>query len=47
MKKRINPTPPPIGVRVSDMGTQPNGYEYGDDFLPVGGIRIRPESRRV
>jgi hypothetical protein len=26
-------------------GTQPDGY--GDDFLPAGGTRTRPESRRV
>jgi hypothetical protein len=31
----------------SGTGTRPNGYGYGDDFLPVGGIRTRPESRRV
>jgi hypothetical protein len=28
-------------------GTRPDGYEDGDDFLPVGGTRTRPESRRV
>jgi hypothetical protein len=31
----------------SGTDTQPDGYGYGDDFLPVGGTRIRPESRRV
>jgi hypothetical protein len=25
-------------------GTQPDGYEYGDNFLHAGGIRIRLES---
>jgi hypothetical protein len=28
-------------------GTRPNGVGYGDDFLPVGGTRIRPEPRQV
>jgi hypothetical protein len=28
-------------------GTRPDGYGYGDDFLPVGDTRTRPESRRV
>jgi hypothetical protein len=28
-------------------GTRLDGYGYGDDFLPVGGICTRPESRRV
>jgi hypothetical protein len=34
-----------IRVRVS--GTRPDGYGYGDDFLPAGDTRTRPESRRV
>jgi hypothetical protein len=34
-----------IRVRVPD--TRPDGYGYGDDFLPVGGTRTRSESRRV
>jgi hypothetical protein len=25
----------------------PDGYGYGDDFLPAGGTRTRPESRQV
>jgi hypothetical protein len=29
------------------MGTRPDGYGYGDDFLPAGGTCTRPESRRV
>jgi hypothetical protein len=29
----------------SDTGTRPDGY--GDNFLPVGGTRTRPELRRV
>jgi hypothetical protein len=29
------------------MGTRHDGYGYGDDFLPAGGTRTRPESRRV
>jgi hypothetical protein len=29
----------------SGMGIRPDGY--GDDFLPVGGTRTRPKSRRV
>jgi hypothetical protein len=28
-------------------GTRPDGYGYRDDFLPAGGTRTRPESRRV
>jgi hypothetical protein len=28
-------------------GTRPDGYGYGDDFLPAGGTRTRPESRRA
>jgi hypothetical protein len=31
----------------SSMGTRPDGYGYEDNFLLVGGTRIRPESRRV
>jgi hypothetical protein len=34
------------GTRYSS-GTRPDGYGYGDDFLPVGGTRTRPESRQV
>jgi hypothetical protein len=29
------------------LGTRPDGYGYGDDFLPVGGTHTRPESRWV
>jgi hypothetical protein len=29
------------------MGTRPDGAGYGDDFLPVGGTRTRPEPRPV
>jgi hypothetical protein len=29
------------------LGTRPDGYRYGDDFLSVGGIRTRSELRRV
>jgi hypothetical protein len=25
-------------------GTRPDGYGYGDDFLPAGGTRTQPES---
>jgi hypothetical protein len=28
-------------------GTRPDGYGYGDDFLPMGGTRTRPEPRWV
>jgi hypothetical protein len=28
-------------------GTRPDGYGYGDNFLPVSGIYTRPELRRV
>jgi hypothetical protein len=28
-------------------GTRPDGYGCGDDFLPTGDTRTRPESRRV
>jgi hypothetical protein len=28
-------------------GTRPDGYGYGDDFLPVGGTRTRSEPRWV
>jgi hypothetical protein len=31
----------------SGTGTQSDVYRYGDDFLPMGGTRSRPESRRV
>jgi hypothetical protein len=31
----------------SGMGTQPDGYGYGDNFLSAGGIRTWSESRRV
>jgi hypothetical protein len=31
----------------SGTGTRPDRYGYGDDFLPVGGSRTWPESRRV
>jgi hypothetical protein len=28
-------------------GTRPDRYGYEDDFLPAGGTRTRPESRRI
>jgi hypothetical protein len=28
-------------------GIRPDGYGYGNDFLPAGGTRTRPKSRRV
>jgi hypothetical protein len=28
-------------------GIRPDGYGYGDDFLPVSGTRTRPEPRCV
>jgi hypothetical protein len=31
----------------SGTGTRPNGYGYGDDFLPTGDTRTRPELRQV
>jgi hypothetical protein len=31
----------------SGTGTRPDGAGYGDDFLPAGGTRTRPEPRRV
>jgi hypothetical protein len=38
-----------LGPRDGNLGTgtRPDGYGYVDDFLPAGGIRTRPESRRV
>jgi hypothetical protein len=31
----------------SGTGTRPDGYEYGNNFLPVSDIGTRPELRRV
>jgi hypothetical protein len=36
-----------IQVQVYPSGTRPDGYGYRHNFLPVGGTRTRPESRRV
>jgi hypothetical protein len=38
-----------VDVRDGNLGTdtRPDGYEYGDNFLPTGGTRTQPELRRV
>jgi hypothetical protein len=54
----MDPSPPAqLGLGIRDgnsgtgtrypQGTRPEGYGYVDDFLPMGGTRTRPESRRI